>query len=185
MGSGPLWGRVHTSTLGWDHKKYRLRHTSYRNVNLPLFLYFFAGHFVGRLDHAPRTRLRAAWGWKGHKAACGCDGVPGLMRLLPQTGLRLTSHSRRDMLCAVLRVTANFGCDAHVFQYVRDSQGNLAGDEKGLAASTTNITSECRLAEPLLETCIGVSATLPGADWPSPTRITPWGVWLLVSPEST
>lgn len=35
---------------------------------------------------------------------------------------------------------------------------NFAGDEKGLLASTTNITSECRSEEPLLETCIGVSA---------------------------
>ncbi len=67
-----------------------------------------AGHFVGRLDHAPRTRSRAAWCGKGRRAAYGCDGVPGLMRLLPQTGLRLTSRSRRDMLCAVLRVITNF-----------------------------------------------------------------------------
>jgi hypothetical protein len=36
--------------------------------------------------------------------------------------------------------------------------GNLAGDEKGLVASTTNITKECKSVEPLLETCIGVLA---------------------------
>ena len=80
-----------------------------------------AGHFVGRLDHAPRTRSRAAWCGQGREAACGCGGVPGLIRLLPQTGLRLTSRSRRDMLCAILRVSANFGSNAHVFHYVRDS----------------------------------------------------------------
>ena len=67
-----------------------------------------AGHFVGRLDHAPRTRSRAAWCGQGRQAACGCDSISGLMRLLPQTGLRLTSRSRRDMLCAVLRVHTNF-----------------------------------------------------------------------------
>ena len=67
-----------------------------------------AGHFVGRLDHAPRTRSRAAWCGQGREAACGCDNGTGLMRLLPQTGLRLTSRSRRDMLCTVLRVSTNF-----------------------------------------------------------------------------
>ena len=39
----------------------------------------------------------------------------GLCGLLPQTGLRQTSRSRRDMLCAVLRVSTNFGSNAHVF----------------------------------------------------------------------
>jgi len=67
-----------------------------------------AGHFVGRLDHAPRTRSRAAWCGQGRQAAYGCDGVPELPRLLPQTGLRLTRRSRRDMLCAALRVSTNF-----------------------------------------------------------------------------
>ena len=42
--------------------------------------------------------------------------------------------------------------------------GNVAGDENGLVASTTNITSACRSAEPLLETCIGVSAPWPVSD---------------------
>jgi len=36
--------------------------------------------------------------------------------------------------------------------------GNVAGDENGLPASTTNITSACRSVVPLLETCIGTSA---------------------------
>ena len=67
-----------------------------------------AGHFVGRLGHAPRTRSRAAWCGKGRKAACGCNNGTGLMRLLPQTGLRLTSRSRRDMPCVVLRVIVDF-----------------------------------------------------------------------------
>jgi hypothetical protein len=66
------------------------------------------GHFVDRLGHAPRTRSRAAWCVQGRRAACGCDNVTGLMLLLPQTGPRLTSRSRRDMLCAALRVITNF-----------------------------------------------------------------------------
>ena len=36
--------------------------------------------------------------------------------------------------------------------------GNVAGEEKGLVASTTNITSASRPVEPQLETCNGVSA---------------------------
>src|SRR5262245_57638114 len=39
---------------------------------------------------------------------------------------------------------------------------NLAGDENGLVASTTNITSACSSVEPPLETCIGVP--LPASD---------------------
>ncbi len=64
--------------------------------------------FVGRLDHAPRTRSRAAWCGQGRQAACGGTVGPGLQRMLPQTGLRLTSRSRRDMLCAVLRFIIDF-----------------------------------------------------------------------------
>jgi hypothetical protein len=40
----------------------------------------------------------------------------------------------------------------------------LAGEENGFEASTTNISSECRFAAPLLETCIGVSAPWPTMD---------------------
>ena len=36
-----------------------------------------AGHFVGRLDHAPRTRSRAAWCGQGRQAACGCEASRG------------------------------------------------------------------------------------------------------------
>ena len=39
-----------------------------------------------------------------------------------------------------------------------DTHGKAAGDENGLVASTTNITSARRSVEPQLETCIGVSA---------------------------
>jgi hypothetical protein len=46
----------------------------------------------------------------------------------------------------------------------RSAYGNLAGDENGLSASTTNITSACRSVEPLLETCIGISAPWPARD---------------------
>jgi hypothetical protein len=38
------------------------------------------------------------------------------------------------------------------------THGKAAGDENGLVASTTNITRACRSVEPLLETCIGMSA---------------------------
>jgi hypothetical protein len=66
-----------------------------------------AGHFVGRLGHAPRPRSRAAWCGTGPKAACSSDICTGLLRLLPQTGLGLTSRSRRDMAGVVLRVIPN------------------------------------------------------------------------------
>ena len=69
----------------------------------------YAGHFVGRLAHAPRPRSRAAWCGTGCKAACWGENETGLLRLLPQTGLRLTSRSRRDMSCATLRVIPNSG----------------------------------------------------------------------------
>ena len=39
-----------------------------------------------------------------------------------------------------------------------DAHGKVAGDENGLVASTTNITKARKSVEPLLETCIGVSA---------------------------
>ena len=68
----------------------------------------YAGHFVGRLAHAPRPRSRAAWCGTGRKAAYSSDGGTGLPRLLPQTGLRQTSRSRRDMSCAPLRVINPF-----------------------------------------------------------------------------
>ena len=68
-----------------------------------------AGHFVGRLGHAPRPRCGVAWCGTGRGAACSCAIAPGLPRLLPQTGLRLTRRSRLDMPCAVLRVIRNSG----------------------------------------------------------------------------
>ncbi len=52
---------------------------------------------VASLANAPRTRSRAAWCGKGRQAAYGCDDGSGLLRLLPQTGLRLTSRSHRDI----------------------------------------------------------------------------------------
>ena len=36
--------------------------------------------------------------------------------------------------------------------------GTDAGDENGRLASTTNVTSDCKLREPLLETCIAIAA---------------------------
>src|SRR5687767_15261755 len=68
-----------------------------------------AAYFVGRLAHAPRPRSRAAWCGTGREAACSTDADPGLLRLLPQTGLRLTSRRRRDMCCAALRVIHDSG----------------------------------------------------------------------------
>jgi hypothetical protein len=59
---------------------------------------------VALLAHAPRPRSRAAWCGTGRAAACLSHATyPGLMRLLPQTGLRLTSRSRPDMGCGSLR----------------------------------------------------------------------------------
>jgi hypothetical protein len=40
----------------------------------------------------------------------------------------------------------------------------VAGDEKGLVASFTNMTSAFRSLLPLLDTCIGVSGGCPGLD---------------------
>jgi len=71
-----------------------------------------AACFVARLAHAPRTRSRAAWCGQGRQAAYGCDGVSGLQRLLPQTGLRQTSRSRRDMGCDKRLAIDNFGHNA-------------------------------------------------------------------------
>jgi len=45
-----------------------------------------------------------------------------------------------------------------------DTHGKVAGDENGLVASTTCITSMCRSVDPLLEFCTGVSVPLPTAD---------------------
>jgi hypothetical protein len=44
---------------------------------------------------------------------------------------------------------------------------NLAGDEKGRVASTTNITRALRSLAPLLETSIGVSGPCPVMNWPA------------------
>ena len=45
-----------------------------------------AGHFVGRLDHAPRTRSRAAWCGQGREAACGMRWCPGAYAAAPANG---------------------------------------------------------------------------------------------------
>src|SRR5258708_33126048 len=86
----------------------------------------------------------------------------------------LSPHCKIDRLVArrLSRKPVNAG-------WTHGIHGNFAGDENGLDASTTNITSACRSVVPLLETCIGVSAPWPVSALPAPTRITPWGVWLL------
>ena len=55
-----------------------------------------------------RPRSRVAWCGTGRGAACSCDNAPQLPRLLPQTGLRLTSRSRRDIGCAPLLASIPF-----------------------------------------------------------------------------
>ena len=65
------------------------------------------------------------------------------------------------------------------------SYSNRAGDEKGLVASTTNMTRAFRSLVPLLETSIAVPGSCPGIDWPVPTDITPCGVFWLSSPVNT
>ncbi len=47
------------------------------------------------------------------------------------------------------------------------SYSNLAGEEKGLAASTTNMTSWSRSVVPALKTSIAVSGPCPFMDWPA------------------
>lgn len=42
--------------------------------------------------------------------------------------------------------------------------GMMAGDEKGLVASVTNMTKALKLLVPLLDTCIGVLGECPGID---------------------
>jgi hypothetical protein len=49
----------------------------------------------------------------------------------------------------------------------RSPHSKVAGDEKGLVASTTNMTSWSRLLVPALKTSIGVSAPCPFMDWPA------------------
>lgn len=65
------------------------------------------------------------------------------------------------------------------------SQGSVAGDENGLDASTTNITSACRSLVPLLDTCIAMSAPWPGSTWPAATRSVSCAPRMLCSPSST
>ncbi len=62
---------------------------------------------------------------------------------------------------------------------------NVAGEENGLVASTTNMTSAFRSLVPLLETSITVPGSCPGIAWPAPTDITPCGVFWLNSPVNT
>ena len=55
-------------------------------------------------------------------------------------------------------VGAAVGCPIEVGSTQRrTSQSNLAGDENGLLASTTNKANSCKSAEPLLDTSIGIS----------------------------
>ena len=64
-------------------------------------------------------------------------------------------------------------------------QGMVVGDEKGLVASATNITSAFRSLVPLLDTCIGMPGPCPGMTWPASTWLTPCGVFWLSSPVNT
>ena len=56
-------------------------------------------------------------------------------------------------------------------------QGNLAGTENGLVASTTNMISADRSVVPLLKTCIGIPAGCPSIVLPASTWATPCGVF--------
>ena len=64
-------------------------------------------------------------------------------------------------------------------------QGIVAGDENGLVASTTNMTSAFRSVVPLLETSIGMPGPCPGMDCPASTWLTPCGLFWLSCPLST
>jgi hypothetical protein len=54
-----------------------------------------------------------------------------------------------------------------------NAHGIVAGLENGLVASTTNMISARRSTEPVLEACIGVSASCPASALPAATRFTP------------
>ena len=56
-------------------------------------------------------------------------------------------------------------------------QGNCAGDENGLVASTTNNASSRKSPDPLLDTTIGVSPPCPTMLWPAETRASPCWVF--------
>jgi hypothetical protein len=45
------------------------------------------------------------------------------------------------------------------------AHGTVAGDENGLVASTTNMTSAFRSPVPLLEISMGMPGPCPGIDW--------------------
>src|SRR3990170_2956241 len=85
---------------------------------------------------------------------------------------------------------ALFAFRASIFSKVgrgraRGAYRNLAGEENGLAASTTNIIGSRRSVEPQLEIWIGVSPPGPASVRPAETRVTPWGARMQSSPVST
>ena len=63
--------------------------------------------------------------------------------------------------------------------------GIVAGDENGLVASTTNMTSAFRSPVPVLEISMGMPGPCPGIDYPASTRLTPCGLFWLSCPVST
>jgi hypothetical protein len=67
---------------------------------------------------------------------------------------RRTSRSR----CKPRAFAPFRGCRTRQADRPPRPQGSFAGLENGLVASSTNITSAWRSTEPLLDTCIGVSA---------------------------
>ena len=83
-------------------------------------------------------------------------GKPALRRLGAEgAGLHPSVSLRRRSIVTVLEMP--------VVEHV-PPQGMVAGDEKGLVASFTNMTRALRSPVPLLDTCIGVLAGCPSMD---------------------
>ena len=81
-------------------------------------------HDFGTGREATRSQYREYW--QGERQCHGPKLVPA-QRVAAKTGADFVGRLDhiRDMLCAVLRVSTNFGSNAHVFHYVRGSNGEI------------------------------------------------------------
>lgn len=137
----------------------------------------------------PRS-LQSAWSPRG---SSGARISPPTRR--SHTGCARPGRRLRPEACLARRVIAPCGstpatptlegadreaCPAPLWPH-----SNLAGDENGLVASTTNITRAFKSLAPLLEISIGKPGARPGIDSPALMCATPLGVFWLSSPLST
>ena len=77
-------------------------------------------HDFGTGREARRSQYREYW--QGERQSHGPKFMPA-RRVATKTGADFVGRLDhiRDMLCTVLRVSTNFGSNAHVFHYVRRS----------------------------------------------------------------